>query len=280
MIFTKWATPITGWFSKLRFVARETVKLEGSKMVRKSVVGSIVLLVVVAVCLVGCGSGGGASAAAAPSGSNSQTTTTASSTGNGTPNAPTGTGSAAPAGSASGSSAAQFIYFGGADASLSGVKIDASGTASLVAGSPFQMLPSGQVGFGLSGAGNFLFTSTTKGSLTWRVDPVSGALTQIASNPQVFGAWIDPSQNFAYDGTWQVGGGINAYQINQQTGALTLVPGSPFPLGALAYTPVFSLDGTWICSHSFAPYGEPYGLACLPRDPTTGAILAGTRKPQ
>ena len=125
---------------------------------------------------------------------------------------------------------------------ISGYSIDpASGALTPLSGSPFGagsqpssvvVHPAGKFAYALNAADQTI--------LAYSLDPSTGALTQIGS-PIVEGqtgenaAMIDPSGQYLYvlntsaPGSF---GSVSAYQINAVSGALTVIPGSPFATGS------------------------------------------------
>ncbi len=104
--------------------------------------------------------------------------------------------------------------------------------------------------------GKWAFSATDNGTRIWAftIDPTTGALTQngaAVSVPFTIGhpypdIAVDPSSHFLYlasEGDGQVAG----FTIDQTSGQLTLIPGSPFAAGAGAGAiPAFSSNGQFV----------------------------------
>ena len=82
--------------------------------------------------------------------------------------------------------------------------------------------------------GRFVFVSTNVGLFVYTIDGTTGELIAASSNPysEAEGSMaVDPSGKCLYIApiATTAGNYIDAYQIDQRTGTLTPVPGSPFP---------------------------------------------------
>jgi 6-phosphogluconolactonase (cycloisomerase 2 family) len=111
----------------------------------------------------------------------------------------------------------------------------------------------------------------------YAINASGGALTPIAGSPFAAGGpntfpravTVDPSGKFAYVATGTVASGnIWVYSINQTTGALTAIAGSPFAAGNGAY--IVAVDP----SGSFAYVGNFYSnnVSAFAINATTGAL--------
>lgn len=124
-------------------------------------------------------------------------------------------------------STGSFVYTGlKATGQIAGFSIDAStGALTLMPDSPF---PAGNDPIALVTAGNFLYVSNAlDGTISgYRINPTTGALTQLSGSPFAIpgGALAtDPSGSYLYTTGF---GGLQAFSLNPQTGALTAI-GSP-----------------------------------------------------
>ena len=97
-------------------------------------------------------------------------------------------------------------------------------------------------------SGRFLFVSNEEdpdgGISAYTINSASGALTpvvgspfptQIGGSPGPVGLAVHPNGSFLYVALWgttSFGNSVAAFAINATTGALTPVPGSPFPVGS------------------------------------------------
>ena len=174
-------------------------------------------------------------------------------------------------GSGGGAANATFVYVAGAPQpgqgpNFAGFQIK-SGTVGAVPGSPFKV--------GMGGAadatayGNFVFTANDQ-IVTWRVDPATGSLKQVASTNFSGGllAAGGPGKFLYLVGDAQV----FVYTINADTGNLSQIPGSPFAVTELDGHSVISPDGKWICGHAFFQPGD-FQIECDQLDPATGAVV-------
>lgn len=144
----------------------------------------------------------------------------------------------------------RFVYVANAanitSGSVSALTIDgSSGALTPVAGSPFATGGGGSRGVAVEPAGKFVYVSNERSSTVsaFTINSTSGALMPVAGSPfastlpSPFGAdqvAVDPSGKFAYV-TNSSSNNVSAYTINPSTGALTLVPGSPFVAGSFPF---------------------------------------------
>ena len=172
---------------------------------------------------------------------------------------------------------------------MAGFSIGANGAPAPLPGSPFSAYALGSNGMAITSDGRFLFavpqnlndTNTPTNSLiyTFAVNVNSGALSQIAVNvvgPSAISlanaVHVAPSGDYVYVASDSA---ISVFQLNQQTGQMTPVPGSPFP------------SVTQLTSFAMSPNGRfLYAAGCVPSDgcrtqgfletyavdPTTGQI--------
>ncbi|MBI1791896.1 MAG: beta-propeller fold lactonase family protein [Acidobacteria bacterium] len=111
---------------------------------------------------------------------------------------------------------------------------DTTGALTLVMGSPFPV--SGAVaGVAVDPAGKFLYASNVGGTVHGYRIGATGALTPIPPGfyPAPFGAFaviLDPSGKFLYVPAQQ-SNVVGGYAIDADSGALTPLPGAPFPAG-------------------------------------------------
>jgi len=135
----------------------------------------------------------------------------------------------------------QFLYIpiGGLSEVL-GFSIDqSSGALSVINGSPFAAQASDNT-VTADPAGRFLFVGGTLSPLisVYQINPTTGALTSAPQSPvQSFNVvfanslTVDGTGNFLYVGQTFSSNPVAVFSINQSTGALTEIGGSPFPLG-------------------------------------------------
>lgn len=169
----------------------------------------------------------------------------------------------------------EFMYFGGADLYVSGIAISER-SVKAVPGSPYTVLPPGEVGFAMTGAGNLIYTyngNASSSPLTaWSVNSQTGALTPEFSGSEIVSS-ADPTFTYAYGaGTLESSSSISAYTINHTNGSLTQLSGSPYPLPTEIDSGVISSDGQWFCGGTFNGPGVPEMLICSPRNTSTAAL--------
>jgi 6-phosphogluconolactonase len=145
-----------------------------------------------------------------------------------------------------------------ADDTISAYSIDATtGALTPVPGSPFAQGPAGSgerpVSVAVDPAGKFLFVANYYFTTVraYQIDQNTGALTQVpgspfpaANNPQ--SVTVDLTGRFVYvaNGYHNGNGTVSAYSLDQNTGSLTPVPGSPFPVPIDSSKPGFPAPGS------------------------------------
>lgn len=122
-----------------------------------------------------------------------------------------------------------------------------SGTGALttISGSPFAAAAPSSPGYSqpatlmqVDQSNHFLYVSTSSGIFGYNIDQNSGQLTAIAGSPfggsQVTDSWtivITPTNSYLYQLQSQNSGNLYGYSIDQSSGALTPLSGSPFSSG-------------------------------------------------
>lgn len=135
----------------------------------------------------------------------------------------------------------QFLYIPiGGLSEVVGFSISQSaGALTAISGSPFAAQASDDT-VTTDPAGRFLFVGGTLSPLisVYQIDPSTGALTLTPGSPfQSFNVvfanslTVDGTGKFLYVGQTFSSNPVAAFSINQSTGALTEIAGSPFPLG-------------------------------------------------
>jgi 6-phosphogluconolactonase len=180
-------------------------------------------------------------------------------------------------------SSGKFLYVSDSNdpqAGISAFTIDSStGALTPITGSPFG---SGVNAYGLAmdSSGKFLFAVEPLVSeiSAFTIDSSTGILTPVAGSPFSIGgnfnfviAWsitISPSGQFLY-ALGSVDGGIFAFNIDPNSGALTPNAGSPFNIEIVAYMSAMSFDP----SGKFLYVGIDTGsMEAMSVDETTGAL--------
>lgn len=139
----------------------------------------------------------------------------------------------------------KFLYVLGSSA-VYGFSIQ-SGTGALtpVAGSPFAAAAPSSPGYSqpatlmaVDQTNQFLYVSTSSGIFGYTIDQTTGQLATIAGSPfggsQVTDSWtiaITPNNSYIYQLQLQDSGKLYGYSVNQTSGALTPLSGSPFNSG-------------------------------------------------
>jgi 6-phosphogluconolactonase len=142
----------------------------------------------------------------------------------------------------------KYVYVPMGNSTVEGFSIDRkSGALTVIPGSPFTATGSGGTTDGAwsDPQGRFLFVgSETSGDIwVFQINPTTGALTETAGSPFTLSSvspltpllsadimTVDASGKFLYVGQL-TSSPVAAFSIDQTTGALTPVPGSPFTLG-------------------------------------------------
>ena len=143
----------------------------------------------------------------------------------------------------------KFVYaYGGGQVFAFAIQ-PGTGQLSPITGSPFGAASSGQQFFvagermAVSQTDKYLYIASSSGILAYSIDSSTGALTMVAGSP--FGgsagsafAIVAPSSGFLYETvastTSPPQAGIYGYSIDDNTGALTALTGSPFAPGCSA----------------------------------------------
>jgi 6-phosphogluconolactonase len=126
---------------------------------------------------------------------------------------------------------------------ISGFNIDpVTGGLSPILGSPFAATTgTGPTELTIDPSGKFVYATTPGSSFSiwcFTITPANGQLVAVTNSPFSLAAGglfalFDPTTNFFYIGNGgQSGSGINAYTYNLNTGAPTLISGSPFSIGS------------------------------------------------
>ncbi len=148
-----------------------------------------------------------------------------------------------------------------------------TGVLTKVATTPLNGSPADVV---VHNSGKFLFT-LAGGLLGFTIDPNSGALAPIAE-PQVITGTLealaqDPSGQFLYVNTTDH---IYGFRIDQTTGILAPVPGSPFTVSAIGFPQLREMaihpSGRFL--YASAQFGNPGSFAIfgMALDPATGSL--------
>jgi 6-phosphogluconolactonase len=175
----------------------------------------------------------------------------------------------------------QFAYTANnGSGNVSGFSINpATGVLTPIPGNPVAVGPSpAQVALTSNGKFAYVATSSGKQIAAFTIDPTSGALTPLPGSPfttafvkgQPYpGIAVEPLNRFLYI-TSLNDGEIAGFAIDPTTGALTPVPGSPYPAGANSSgLPAFSPGGYFVYVTN---QGIPGSVTGFSVDQTTGAL--------
>jgi 6-phosphogluconolactonase (cycloisomerase 2 family) len=164
----------------------------------------------------------------------------------------------------------KFVYVGNYnDANVEGYTIDATTGALTPMAATF---PSGANPFSIAvnPSGTLIYTADADSGISgWSIDQTTGALTSIGlvSGTRSSTIQINPAGTVAY-AAGEIGGGVYAYTIGPG-GALTIIPGSPFPSASSADGMAISTSGKFIYVSSSG--GGVYGSSI---NTTTGVVTA------
>lgn len=186
----------------------------------------------------------------------------------------------------------QFVYVANAGSNtISAFTSDPdTGALAPIPGSPFAVTGQSQDIFTGAGAGPAFIAVSPSGQFAYvanqhsdtvsvySIDPSTGALTAIPSSPfstapsPLFLAFA-PSAAFIYvaqGGTPldRLDGAVSAYGVNNTTGALTQVAGSPFPSGSATWAAAIDASG----SFAYAPNSYSNTVSAFRISPSTGAL--------
>lgn len=160
-----------------------------------------------------------------------------------------------------------------------------SGALTNLAASPYSTSVN-PYGASIDPQGRFLYigheNAAVAGVSGYTIDQASGALTLIAGSPFAVAAgstpvsvMVSPDGNHLYVGSSQSTTTAHAFTINQATGSLTQIAGSPFTLINDAISVYVHPSGRFVY---YAQYFAPTGVVGLSRDSASGSLslLAGS----
>jgi 6-phosphogluconolactonase len=133
---------------------------------------------------------------------------------------------------------------------------------------------------------NFTSNSVPGNVSAFTIDGTTGALTEVAGSPFIAGTGptsltVDPTGQFVYlsncgSPCGSGGGTVSAFTIDGTTGALTAIPGSPFPAGP--HSVMVTVDPTGQFAY-VANYTNPGTVSAFTIDGTTGALTEVASSP-
>jgi 6-phosphogluconolactonase len=177
--------------------------------------------------------------------------------------------------------AGRYVYTANhGSANISALEITQStGALTTLASSPFNT-SANPYSLAFDPQGRFLYVghenATVAAVSAYTVSTASGELTQVAGSPFAVAAGatpvsvhVSPDGNHLYVGSSQSTTNAHAFSINQSTGALTQIQGSPFTLINDAISVFAHPSGKFVY---FAQYFSPTGAVGLSRDSASGAL--------
>jgi len=156
----------------------------------------------------------------------------------------------------------------------------ATGGLTAVAGSPFAAATS-PVSVTVDPTGQFAYVGNQGGASNvsaYTINPATGVLTAVPGSPFPAGSvpqavTTDPTGQFLYtanEGSNTGLGTVSAYAINPSNGALTNIPGSPFPTGTNPWSLTVDPTGQFVyVANYYSRNVSGYAI-----DPTNGTIAA------
>jgi 6-phosphogluconolactonase len=164
----------------------------------------------------------------------------------------------------------------GSLSAIPGSQLDAGGGSSPIG-------PSNPVDITVDPTGHFVYMANYAGSISaYSINSATGGLTAVSGSPfptapaaiagQVPGALsvtVDPTARFLYAAINQ-GNDISAYAIDSSTGALTPIPGSPFPAGTVPMTVRVDPSGRF----AYVTNANSNDISAYAIDSATGALTA------
>ena len=169
-----------------------------------------------------------------------------------------------------------------------GYTIDStSGALTPISGSPF---PSGESpsSVAVDPSGTFAYVANPgspspfgAGNVSgYTIDPTSGALTPIPGSPFPAGSVpasvaVDPSGRFAYVANsfaFVGGNSVSGYTIDSTSGALTPIPGSPFPAGLVPESVAVDPSGRFAYVANGGRFPRPGDVSAFTINSTTGTL--------
>ena len=177
--------------------------------------------------------------------------------------------------------AGRFLYVANhGSANISVLEItQATGALTTLASSPFAT-SANPYSLAFDPQGRFLFVGHESAAVAavsaYTVNAASGELTQVAGSPFAVAAGstpvsvhVEPSGNFLYVGSSQSGANAHTLAINQSSGALTQIAGSPFGTINDAISVFAHPSGKFVY---YAQYFAPTGAVGFSRNSVSGAL--------
>jgi 6-phosphogluconolactonase len=161
-----------------------------------------------------------------------------------------------------------FLYAAESSVGIAGYVINnTNGSLTPVPGSPFLAGP--EFSITMHPGGKFLFAVTGSGLVVYGIDPSTGVLTlvQTVSGDSPVSAAIDPKGRFLFAANVN-SNSVSAFKINQSTGVITPVSGSPFPSGPNPQSVAIQKQGKFL----YVPNGNGASVSAFAINSTTGML--------
>jgi 6-phosphogluconolactonase (cycloisomerase 2 family) len=166
----------------------------------------------------------------------------------------------------------KFVYVVALSGSISGFSVAGGGSLMPISGSPLAVVPN-SIQAVTDSSGKFLFVVGSFSVSAFTINSVTGALTSVgqpialsASTLSTPGfAATTPRGNFLYVALTGANS-VAAFSFDSSTGALTSVPGSPFPVGLGPLTLTASASTVYVMNSVAGT------ISALAWDPTTGTL--------
>jgi hypothetical protein len=166
----------------------------------------------------------------------------------------------------------KFVYVVGLDGGIFGFSIGANGVLTPIPGSPFQAGVTQSVASVTDSAGKFLFVVNDSSVSSFFISPTDGTLT-VAAPPfplpsttlPTIGMVATTSANFLYVALSSVNG-VAGFSFDPNTGGLTGLGGSPFPVGKVPFTLTTTANTLYVVNSGDGT------ISALSWNSTTGAL--------
>src|ERR1035441_112170 len=167
-----------------------------------------------------------------------------------------------------------FLYVAEGSVGIGAYAINTmNGNLTPIPGSPF--LTGTEFSIVMHPSGKFLVAVTGSGLVVYAINPNTGALTsvQTVSGGSPISAAIDPKGLFLFAANVN-SNSVSAFTINQSSGIITPVTGSPFPSGRNPQSVVIEHQGKFL----YVPNGNDASVSAYAINSTTGALtqIAGS----
>jgi 6-phosphogluconolactonase (cycloisomerase 2 family) len=182
----------------------------------------------------------------------------------------------------------KFAYTANAGSNdVSAFMIDAStGALTPVSGSPFAV-SSGAYALAVDPSGTHLYVGQGATVAAYTINTTTGVLAAVSGSPfntgqcclQQGGVTLDPTGRFLYTAN-SSNGNVSGFSIDQVSGGLTVMTGSPFRAGTNAQGIAVDASGRFVYVTSYVnASGVPGSVVALAINPTTGVLTGVAGSP-